>query len=86
MVIRFTPEQIKNNGGGIYQGHLVLYVKSLDLILNGPSNEKDNKNIPVQTFDGYMSNTGYRVNCVISDLSLGSGIKGSDRCSKDKSF
>lgn len=55
----------------VYEGHTVLYVKSLDLILDN-SSSKDMKYPPMPTkYDDFLKRNDYKFRCVFKDLNLG---------------
>lgn len=58
-------------GANTYAGHVVLHVKSRNMILNNPSAEDKRQNLQPLAYDQFMANGNYRLWCIVGDISEG---------------
>lgn len=70
-------------GPQTYEGHVVLHVKSSNMILNNPSSEDKRQNMQPLEYSQFMANGNYRLWCIVGDISEGNKDT-NKRCIRNK--
>ena len=70
-------------GAQTYAGHVVLHVKSSNMILNNPSSEDERQNLQPLEYGKFMAEGNYRLWCIVGDISEGNKDT-NKRCIRNK--
>ncbi len=71
------------NGVATYAGHVVLHVKSLNMVLDNPSAEDPRQNMQPKPYGKFLEDGGYRLWCIVGDISEGNKDT-NKRCIRNK--
>lgn len=71
----------KTNAKTVYEGHTVLYVKSMDMVLDSPAVGSKRQNLYPEPYESYMKKNSYSFYCKFDNIETKKKFKQvSDRC------
>lgn len=76
----------KVDGRMNYEGHTVLYIKSINTILDSSIDGDPKKNIAPEDYKAFLQKNGFSFFCVVKDTSKKRYTLASDRCSDENLY